>query len=92
MTGSNASDFVPGGDNMINLGTNSLRWKLVRGVTITPGDLKFENDWVITENEKSDLPKSGLIFKSPAGKTIMILTEDGLYCDSVKPLSHFPNK
>lgn len=78
--------LIPEADNVYDLGTNTFRWRLIRGVTITPGDLKFENDWVITENDKVGIKEPGLTFTNPEGKILMVLTDKGLYAD-VKPLS-----
>lgn len=43
------SNLMPTVDNGWDIGSNTLRWRLVRAVTITSGDLKFENDFYITE-------------------------------------------
>jgi hypothetical protein len=47
-------DVVPRVDNTNNLGTAAKRWKLIRGVTITSGDLELEDEksgaaWTIRE-------------------------------------------
>lgn len=90
--GSNAiltdGDLLPNGDNFWNLGNAAARWSLIRGVTITPGDLKFENDWVVTEHDKLGIKTPGLGFTTPEGKLVMFLAEDGLYMDTpIKKLS-----
>ena len=46
--------------------------KLVRAVTITPGDLVFENNFKMTEDEKA-----GLAFKNDAGEKIAVLDQEG---------------
>jgi len=70
------TDILPNDDNAQNCGSAGKRWKLVRGVTITPGDLKFENDWVMTEGEKIGCPEEGIVVVSPTGKKYKInLTE-----------------
>ena len=76
-----ASDFesvqvYPSADNTYNCGNASRRWALVRGVVITPGDLKFENDFTITEAEKLGFQK-GLAFLSPRGRVLMVLDARG---------------
>jgi hypothetical protein len=60
-------DLIPNGDNRYNCGTGANRWKLVRGVTITPGDLKFENDWIMTEGDHVGHPEEGIMVKDPEG-------------------------
>lgn len=44
-----ANAFLPATDNTGQLGNGTYRWQLIRGVTITSGDLRFENDWYFTE-------------------------------------------
>ena len=65
VSGRIASDLLPSADNLRDLGSASLRWSLIRGVTITPGDLVFDNDVIITEPDKvyrdAD-PHDGLCF------------------------------
>lgn len=55
----NAGAIVPPVDNSGSIGTASLRWNLIQGVTITSGDLVFENSYRFTE-----LPDDGLILYS----------------------------
>lgn len=50
-----SGSLVPGSDNSGAIGNSSLRWSLIRGVTITPGDLTFDNGWTVTEGEKLGL-------------------------------------
>ncbi len=54
----------PAADNTTDLGTSSFRYKEIFGVTVTAGDVKFDNDWRITEAEHHDLGE-GLIFIDP---------------------------
>lgn len=63
---------VPDADNAYNCGQNGARWKLVRAVTVTPGDLVFENGYRVTEDEKA-----GLAFKNDAGEKIAALDRQG---------------
>lgn len=44
--------ILPATDARGNIGNASYRWNLVRAVTITSGDLKFENGWYFRETEK----------------------------------------
>jgi len=64
-------DIVPPGDDVGNVGTASKRWKLVRAVTITSGDLTFENGVRATEEGK------GLAFLNDAGEKIAVLDREG---------------
>lgn len=64
--------LIPDGDNIGSVGTAANRWSLVRAVTITPGDLVFENGWRITEAEKLGLPP-GLAFVRPDGSIAHVL-------------------
>jgi len=72
-----AGDYYPGGhilpmtDNAQDLGSGTKRWRLIRGVTITPGDLRFENNFTITEDQ------IGLAFKNDAGEKIAVLDREG---------------
>jgi len=63
---------LPYRDNAYECGNSARRWKLVRGVTITPGDLVFENSFTVTEDEKV-----GLAFKNDAGEKIAVLDRKG---------------
>jgi hypothetical protein len=65
-------DLLPELDNVRNCGNASKRWKLVRAVTITPGDLVFENSYRVTEDETD-----GLAFKNDAGEKIAVLDREG---------------
>ena len=67
-----SGNVVPPSDNTGSIGTASKRWALVRAVTITPGDLVFENSFRVTEDEKI-----GLAFKNDAGEKIASLDREG---------------
>jgi len=62
---------MPEYDNRYNLGDSKRRWKLIRGVTITPGDLVFENG--VRTSEEND----GLAFFNPKGTKIALLDSKG---------------
>jgi hypothetical protein len=62
---------MPEYDNRYNLGDSKRRWKLIRGVTITPGDLVFENG--VKTSEEND----GLAFFNPKGTKIALLDSQG---------------
>jgi hypothetical protein len=52
-------EFVPTADATGSVGTNARRWSLIRGVTITSGDLELENSdasakWTIREAKPDD--------------------------------------
>jgi len=63
--------ILPTSDNAYNCGSSSKRWKLVRAVTITPGDLVFENG--VKATEEGD----GLAFINPKGSKIAVLDREG---------------
>jgi hypothetical protein len=60
-TRTSTGGILPTVDNQYVLGSPTNRWSLIRGVTITSGDLKFENDWVFTEDGDN------LVLKRPDG-------------------------
>ena len=62
---------MPIADDRYNLGNARRRWKLIRGVTITPGDLVFENG--VRTTEEND----GLAFFNPNGTKIALLDAEG---------------
>jgi hypothetical protein len=62
---------MPSADKKYNLGDPKRRWRLIRGVTITPGDLVFENGVKTTEE------KDGLAFFNPEGRKIALLDSQG---------------
>jgi len=64
-------NVVPPSDNTGSIGTASKRWALVRAVTITPGDLIFENG--VKATEEGD----GLAFVNPKGKKVAVLDSEG---------------
>lgn len=58
-----------------SVGTAVFRWGLVRAVTITAGDLTFENGWRVTE----DFKHRGLVFKNSLDEEMLAIRPDGLY-------------
>jgi len=66
-----AGNVLPVSDNATSLGDESHRWSLIRGVTITPGDLVFENGYRMTEAEKLGL-EPGIALVSPEGEVIQL--------------------
>jgi hypothetical protein len=62
---------MPMYDNRYSLGDDKRRWKFIRGVTIKPGDLVFENG--VKTTEESD----GLAFFNPRGTKIALLDSQG---------------
>ena len=84
---STAGHLAPAVDNTYNCGTAALRWALVRGVTITPGDLLFENGWVITEAEKYGISTPGLVVLDANDHLVAFIEEGGRIYADVRPLS-----
>jgi len=64
-------DMLPSSDDLYNCGKDGRRWKLLRAVTVTPGDLVFENGVRATEEGE------GLAFVNPRGKKIAVLDDEG---------------
>ncbi len=62
---------LPTADAAYNCGDESHRWSLVRAVTVTPGDLVFENG--VRATEEAD----GLAFVNPNGVKIAVLDAEG---------------
>jgi hypothetical protein len=85
-----SGSLTPAADNTLDCGTAALRWALVRGVTITPGDLLLENGWVITESNKYGIATGGIVILDQ-NDDLMIYIEDGgkVYAD-VRPLASLP--
>jgi len=65
-------NVVPPSDNTGSIGTGSKRWALVRAVTITPGDLIFENGYRLTEDKHS-----GISLLNQKGERIARFDEQG---------------
>ncbi len=91
-------DSIPTIDNTYKCGAASQRWSLVRGVTITSGDLRFENDLVFTEhyNAGNELPRGlALVDDRDANnpRLVAFLAQDGtFYTSAVKPLGELPGR
>jgi hypothetical protein len=68
-------NLIPLTDNNGSVGTATNRFTLVRAVTITAGDLTFENGWRFTEDYLHD----GMILKDKLGHEIFAVRKDGLY-------------
>ena len=67
---STVNQLVPTSDNAGSVGIDSARWSLIRGVTITGGDIGLENGWAFTED-----PVHGVALRSPWGKRYRLLME-----------------
>jgi len=74
-----AGDFVPSADNTHSVGTAALRFTLVRAVTITPGDLRMENGWTLTEHDKVGIDQPGLAVLDPFGNLVAFFGRDAFY-------------
>jgi hypothetical protein len=75
--GGGAPHFKPQTDNSGSLGTNTQRWNLIRGVTITSGDLQFENGWTITESYKVGIAEPGLAILDEDENLVMFIPKLG---------------
>jgi hypothetical protein len=65
----------PGSDAAGSVGTAIRRFSLVRAVTVTSGDLAFENGWRFTE----DWERGGLRLLDSLGSEILSIREDGVF-------------
>jgi hypothetical protein len=80
--------FLPQTDNTYNNGDATHRWKLVRGVTVTAGDLRFDNKWTITEHDKVGIEQEGLAFLDASNAVVGFLGARGVwYVGETRPLS-----
>ena len=70
--GNAGCDLLPYGDNYGQIGYASRRWSLVRAVTITSGDLVFENNFRFTEEGKT-----GISLYSPKNEKIAVFSQNG---------------
>jgi hypothetical protein len=71
-------DWRPDVDNSRRVGLGTHRYTLIRGVTITSGDLTFENGWTITESDKLGIAEPGLAILNANGDMIAFIGEMGL--------------
>jgi len=79
LVGENAAfhgDVRPYHTDTFVLGDDSYKWKYIRGTTITPGDLKFENGMIMTEAEKYGFT-GGIAILNTKKEVIMHIDEDG---------------
>jgi hypothetical protein len=83
-------DVLPAVDNAQTCGNASFRWSLVRGVTITPGDLLFENGWVITEADKYGITTPGLVILDTNDDIVAFIEDGGNIYANVLPLAALP--
>ncbi len=63
--------LLPAVDARGQIGNATYRFSLVRAVTITPGDLVFENGWKMTEAEKLGLGE-GIALVKPNGEVAQV--------------------
>jgi hypothetical protein len=73
-----AGHLTPQVDNVLNCGDASHRWALVRGTTITSGDLRFENGWTFTESYKVGIADPGIAILDADHKLIAFIGPNGL--------------
>lgn len=69
-------DIIPSVDNTHSVGLGATRFTLVRAVTITPGDIVFDNGWAITEGSKLGMPE-GLAFLDETGELVAFVGRSG---------------
>jgi hypothetical protein len=69
--------FLPTSDGAGTVGQNSLRFNLVRAITITAGDLGFENGWALTESYKVGIEDPGIALVDDTGELIAFFGKSG---------------
>lgn len=84
--------FRPSLDNTYNCGDATFRWALVRGVTITPGDLLMENGWVITESDKYGIDIPGLVILNENDDLMAFIAAGGIIYGDIRPLSQIVSR
>lgn len=72
-------DFVPVTDATKRIGTDTNRFLLIRGVTITPGDLLFENGWALTESYKVGIDQPGVALLNENGELVTFFGRNATY-------------
>lgn len=72
-------DWRPETDNTQRVGLATHRYTLIRGVTITAGDLGFENGWAFTEGYKVGIEEPGIALVNPAGEVAAFFGENGFH-------------
>lgn len=82
-----AGNVTPAVDNAQTCGNGTFRWSLVRGVTITPGDLLFDNGWAITEHDKYGISTPGLVIVDANDDMVAFIGEGGTIYANVRPLA-----
>jgi hypothetical protein len=63
-------DWRPEADNTRRVGLATHRYTLIRGVTITSGDLQFENGFTFTEHDKVGIAEPGIALLDPDGEIV----------------------
>ena len=63
-------DLRPITDNAMRIGVPSFRYTLIRGVTITAGDVGFENGFAFTESYKVGIAEPGVALVNPDGEVV----------------------
>lgn len=66
----NNGDLHPLTDNTQRVGLATHRFTLIRGVTVTSGDLEFENGWSFTESYKVGIAEPGVALVDEAGALV----------------------
>lgn len=70
-------DWRPEADNTRRIGTSTNRYTLVRAVTITSGDIGFENGWAFTESYKVGIADPGVALVNEAGDVMAFFGASG---------------
>ena len=75
--GGGAPQVRPANDNSGSVGLASQRWNLIRGVTVSSGDLVFENGWTFTETYKIGVARPGIALLSPDNNLMAVIGTNG---------------
>lgn len=83
-------DLRPETDNTIRVGLPTHRLTLVRAVTITAGDLGFENGWALTEGYKVGVSEPGVAVVNATGEVVAFFGDTGFYAKTPKDVDDLP--
>lgn len=71
--------LLPQSDNTKQVGHGAFRFNIIRGVTITAGDVGFENGWSLTESYKVGINQPGIALINAKGELVTFFGEQRTY-------------
>lgn len=84
-------DWRPEADNTRRVGLATHRYTLIRGVTITSGDIGFENGWTFTESYKVGIDEPGVALLNAAGEVMAFFGESGFHGKPAQDVDDLPH-